>query len=348
MSFNSIRPKQLEEVLSACVKAGMNVMITGAPGIGKTQITEKACAAAGASMVLMYASVSDPTDFSGLPFIVEGKGEHISFRALRTVAENSAACKRTVVFLDDFGQGTPATQAAAMQLLDKYRSDPSVSFVVATNRRQDRAGVSGVLEPVKSRFSTIVELQSTLEDWVEWALGAEIAPEVIAFMRFRPDLLHKFTPTQDLTNSPSPRTWTSVSNLLHLNLSSAVEIAAIAGAVGEGAAGEFVAFLREARTLPDLDSIIASPETAPIPDQPSTLYAVVSGLAIRATLENFAAIAKYASRMGKVNHGEFSVLLMRDACNKNRAIAGSTAFVELLNVDNGKLRNLICGQTSEG
>ncbi len=43
-----------------------------------------------------------------------------------------------------------------------------------------------------------------------WAVGASIAPEVIAFLRFRPELLCAFDPTADLTNSPLLRTWHQV------------------------------------------------------------------------------------------------------------------------------------------
>ncbi len=73
------------------------------------------------------------------------------------------ATKLTACFIDDLGQATPAVQAAAMQLilartLNGHRVSDHVVFIAATNRRTDRAGVSGILEPVKSRFATLVEL----------------------------------------------------------------------------------------------------------------------------------------------------------------------------------------------
>jgi hypothetical protein len=42
-----------------------------------------------------------------------------------------------------------------------------VSFVAASNRRQDKAGVTGILEPVKSRFATILEVSPDLDDWTQ-------------------------------------------------------------------------------------------------------------------------------------------------------------------------------------
>ena len=98
-----------------------------------------------------------------------------------------------------------------------------VTFVAATNRRTDRAGVSGILEPVKSRFAAIVELEPNLDDWCQWAFTAGVPAELIAFLRFRPDLLCKFTPSADLTNCPLPRTWAHVAQLLALRLPSTIQ-----------------------------------------------------------------------------------------------------------------------------
>ena len=340
MSTNvTVRPKQLTQLLSACLTAGENVLITGAPGVGKTAITAAACTKVGAEMLTIYVSVSDPTDLHGIPFVVEGRGEHLPFGALRRIAEASAEKKRVVVFLDDFGQGTPATQAAAMQLLDRYRDDPNVSFVIATNRRADRAGVSGVLEPVKSRFATIVELQPVLDDYIEWALANNVVPEQIAFLRFRPELLHKFEPTADITNSPCPRTWAAASRLLRLGLPPELEYPALSGAVGAGAAGEFVAFLRTFRALPDVDSLLADPESAPVPTDPSALYAVSAAVACRTDAKNAEMAFRYAERLAEAGYGEFGVLLVRDAARRDKKL--QEVFVTKFGL--GKIAQLIRG-----
>lgn len=348
----TVRPKQLASILSKCITAQLPVLITGAPGVGKSEIVEQAARVVGADVVLSHPVVSDPTDAKGLPWKVEGR-DAATFLPYGELERALNAAKPTVWFLDDLGQATPAVQASFMQLLlarhiNGHALPDCVTFVAATNRRQDRAGVSGVLEPVKSRFATIVELMPTMEDWVEWALSNNVSPWVMAFMRFRPELLHKFTPSPDMVNSPSPRTWAQASKLLALDLPGDLELAALAGAVGEGAAGEFVAFLRDARALPDLDAILASPETAPVPDQPSTLYAVVSGLASRCTVETFPAIAAYTQRLGKAGHGEFSVLLLRDASRREPKTFAMKEFSDVIQADDKKLGSLICGTAGEG
>lgn len=39
-----------------------------------------------------------------------------------------------------------------------------------------------------------LEFEVNVEDWIDWAVQAGIAPEVIGFIRFRPALLHEFDP----------------------------------------------------------------------------------------------------------------------------------------------------------
>jgi hypothetical protein len=201
--------------------------------------------------------------------------------------------------------------------------------------------VSGVLEPVKSRFDTIVELQPTLDDWVEWAIDHKIVPEVIAFLRFRPALLHKFEATADLTNSPCPRTWSKVSRQLQVGFSRSVEYAVIAGAVGAGAAIEFTGFLKICRELPDPDQLLLHPDTAAIPNDPASLYALTGALAARCTKKTFPAIATYATRMLESGHAEFGVLLIKDAYLHDKTVYSTPAFTKLTH--HSKLGGVVWG-----
>ncbi len=204
-----------------------------------------------------------------------------------------------------------------------------VTFVAATNRRQDRAGVTGILEPVKSRFSTIVELAPDIDSWCNWAIGAGIPVTLIAFLRFRPDLLSNFKPTADMENSPMPRTWANLAKLEFLGLPQQVELAAMAGAVGEGAAAEYIAFRRMYQSLTSIDAILLDPQGCKIPSEPSQLYATVTALASKATEENLARVGIYAQRLMDAGRGEFSALLLRDCHHRNPKLAYTDAFIRI-------------------
>src|ERR1700692_3879984 len=233
---------QLRALLAKTIPAHEPILITGAPGIGKTDIVLQAAVEANAESVIMHPVVSDPTDFKGMPWVLNDEATFLPFGDLQKLI---SAKKLTMCFIDDIGQASPAVQAAVMQLLlarqvNGHKISKHVVFVAATNRRTDRAGVSGILEPVKSRFTTIVELGVHVDDWCQWAASANLAPEVIAFIRFLPALLSDFKARAALHNSPSPRTWSAVSRLLALGTSKDLQIPQYSGAVGEGAGGEFV------------------------------------------------------------------------------------------------------------
>lgn len=342
----TVRPGQLLEILRVAIRERRRVLIVGSPGIGKTDIVDQASKAENCSLLTTHLVTADPTEAAGLPWPNAEKNEayFMLFGNLATVCN---ARTPMVWFLDDFGQASPAVQASFMRpLLDYhtvsgYEIPKCVSIIAATNKRTDRAGVSGVLEPVKSRFDTIIELQPTLDDWAEWAIDHKIAPEVLAFIRFRPALLHKFEATADLTNSPCPRTWAKVSHWLSCGLSRNVEYAVIAGAVGAGAAIEFTGFLKICRELPDPDQLLLNPDTAAIPTEPASLYALTGALAARSTKKTFAAIATYATRMLEGGHAEFGVLLIKDAYLHDKTVYSTPAFTKLTH--HSKLGGVVWG-----
>lgn len=339
--MQNVHPKQLRSVLSRTIEARLPVLITGAPGVGKSDLVAQAAAEAGAEVILSHPAVADPTDAKGLPWPAKD-GEHATFLPFGELARAIKADKPTVWFLDDLGQATPAVQASFMQLLLARRVNghalpDCVTFVAATNRRTDRAGVSGILEPVKSRFASILNLEPSLDDWCEWAYANEVSPEVIAFLRFRPELLTKFEPSADMANSPCPRTWANAAKLLKIGLTKEVELATFSGAVGEGAAGEFVAFLRVFRDMPNPDVVLMDPDKAPIPKDLSALYALTVALAARATPENFGAVSRYATRLMENQQGEFGALLVLDSCKREPKLAHSPEITKLATGELGKL-----------
>lgn len=339
-----VTPTQLADLLSKAIPAGLPILVTGAPGIGKSNIVEQAAAAAGADVILSHPVVSDPTDAKGLPWAEKGAKE-ATFLPFGEMAQALKATKPTVWFLDDLGQASPAVQASFMQLLlarrvNGHKLPDCVTFVAATNRRSDRAGVSGILEPVKSRFASIVELVPNLDDWCQWALDNDLPIELIAFLRFRPDLLSDFKASADLTNSPVPRTWANVARLLQLELSPELEYAAIAGAVGAGPAAELVGFLRLYRDLPNIDGILLDPDSEVLPDQPAALYAVVTGLASRASEENGERVLRYAERLMEAGQGEFAAVLVRDTIRRVPAVKETRGFVRFAS---GEFASLVTG-----
>jgi hypothetical protein len=336
---------QLTELMGKMIPARMPVMITGKPGVGKTDSTETVTASINYDLILTHPVVNEPVDYKGLPMPngALGLATEATFLPFGELSRAINATRPTVWFFDDLGQASPSVQAACMQLFLARRVNGHVlpdciTFVAASNRRVDRAGVSGILEPVKSRFVTIVELEPDIDSWCMWAYAHNIPATLIAFLRYRPELLCQFQATADLTNSPVPRTWSHLAKLESLGLSAPVEAEAMNGAVGSGAAGEYLAFRQMFQSLVNLDAILLDPDKAKIPTNTSELYATAVGLAGRANRGNFARIATYATRLAvEADRGEFAVLLVRDAQRRDPDVQYSDAYVRMQCGPIGKL-----------
>jgi len=376
-----MRPRDLQKLLAVAFAKRLSVLITGAPGVGKTDIVLLAALAAGCNVIISHPVVADPTDAKGLPWPEAGvEFQHVIIRVRELIAagydddqikrdveiakaqirkatflpfgelaEAIEADTPTIWFIDDLGQALPAVQASFMQLIlarrvNGHKLPDCVTFCAATNLRQHRAGVSGVLEPVKSRFHTIVSLEPNHEDSINWYTDNGYPPELIAFLHWKKDLLWDFQPTADIINSPSPRTWANASKWIGLGLPADIEMAAIQGAVGEGPGAEFAGFLRVWRELPSLDGILTDPDSQVWPGvrNPSARYATVGGLGLRANPQNFARIVKYIeNKILPSDEGEvFAVLLARDAVRRNGNIAHTPAFHKLMV---GPIGHLIIG-----
>jgi hypothetical protein len=194
--------------------------------------------------------------------------------------------------------------------------------VISTgNRQSDRAGANRVLSHLRNR-ETVLELETHLDDWTGWALNNGVKPEVVSFIRFRPNLLHDFDAQRD--QNATPRSWVEgVSDVLG-TVPAEAEFECFKGAVGEGAAAEFVGFVRIFRKLPNPDAILLNPTTSDVPSDPATLYALSGALAQRATEGNFERVCQYVERMP----AEFSVLTVSYAARRNPDLANTQAFTQ--------------------
>lgn len=320
-----MRAKDLTDFLLFSINNNFPILIKGKPGIGKSDIVEQACILAGAELLLSHPVVSDPTDYKGLPFVVNGEAEFLPFGDLRKLITTT---KKTVFFLDDLGQASPSVQAACMQLLlarqiNGHKVSDFVTFVAATNRREDKAAVSGLLEPVKSRFASIVELEYDNDDWVSWALKNNMPIELISFAQFRPGLIDGFVPSKDIVNTPCPRTVSKMGQMQNAKLPESLFFEAAKGAVGETFAIEYIAFKNLYLKLPSIGQIILDPINTIVPTEPAAQYALTGAIAEKISVDNINPIMQYLNRMPN----ELTVATMKMAVTKNASVCATREFI---------------------
>jgi hypothetical protein len=306
--------------LRALVAAKQPVFIWGGPGIGKSAIVRHLAADSELPLQDVRALLLDPVDLRGLPFL--GQDGRSKWATPEFLPQGGSG----ILFLDELNAAPAMVQAGCYQLvldrkLGEYTLPEGWAIIAAGNRDSDRAVTTRMPTPLRNRFVHL-EFEVDLQDWSEWAIEAGIRPEVIAFLRFRQELLSAFD--RDANAFPSPRSWEFVSRILDATPDQTVEHELFAGAVGSGAATEFSAFLKTFRELPNIDAILLNPLKEPVPENAAAQYAVASALAHCATDTNFDRICTYLGRMPT----EFSVLCVRDASLRQPAVQHTPAFTK--------------------
>lgn len=328
---HSLTPPQLLNALRTLVTAGIPAYIEGEPGIGKTSLVRQLAQELGWDFVAAYPAMWDPTDAAGLPVPHEGRVVRMLDDALLALVE---AERPTIVLLDEFPQAPHSVQAAvAPWLLEKRiggKPLPAhVYLCAAGNRRQDRAGANTILSHLVSRVATLT-LRNGIEEWGTWAVRSKVHAGVVAFLRHRPSLLHKFEPGKVETVGPYPchRAWERVGAMLHAKPSGDILEALIAGLVGPGAAAECAAYLRATQAI-DLEPFLLNPHKEKLPPKKDLglLYALATGLAYHVKDEATAdAVLIVAERMLS-DTPEFASLVVRDAFNVWPSLGGSRAWL---------------------
>jgi hypothetical protein len=300
------------DYLKIAIPAHENSCIISSPGIGKTAIIKQACNELGCGLILSHPATHNPTHYSGLGYPDETK-EFAKFLPYGQLAEAMKVDKLTVWFFDDFGQATYAVQSAAMQLfwggeINGKKISDHVVFIAATNRREDKANVLGILEPVKSRFR-LINLTPDNKDWLQWADKNDMPSELTAFINWQPNFLFDFKPTFDLQNSPNPRNLEKVGRGMKTGYPIEMEHEIFAGDCGDVFATGFCAFLKICRAMVSPMQILLDPSkyVTPVGKEGIAIhYALARALAIKAEQKHMKNISVIASKLPP----EFATLMM--------------------------------------
>jgi hypothetical protein len=327
-----MKASAIANAVKLLVEARQPVMVWGGPGIGKSEVMFQVAAAKRVQLQDVRVLLLDPVDLRGLPYLETEQTDPSELNP-RTSKQAKWASPdflpregEGILFLDELNAAAPMVQASCYQLvlnrkLGEYTLPDGWAIVAAGNRQSDRGVTHQMPSPLRNRF-THLTFEVDLQEWCEWAIRNSIRPEVIAFLRFKPDLLSAFD--RDAEAFPSPRSWSFVSKILNGAPDKTIEQDLLAGCVGTGAATEFTAFLTTFRNLPNIDAILMNPEREPVPTDACAQYAVAGALAYAATPSNFDCAYQFLKRMPV----EFSVFSVRDAMLRTPEIKHTAAFTQ--------------------
>ena len=185
--------------------ADISLMIRGPHGIGKSQIFKQVADSLGLEMIDRRLSQMTEGDLLGLPELSEG--------VTRFCPPDwyMAACKSPkVLLLDEYNRGTPEVLQTAMQItldreLNGWKLHPETRVYAAVNASAEYS--VNELDPAQAdRFWTI-DLEPTVEDWLDWAKTAAVDEVIIDFIRQQPRHLRHKGQIEPGKVYPSQRSW---------------------------------------------------------------------------------------------------------------------------------------------
>jgi len=318
----------LGEMLQAPIEFWRPIMLTGVPGISKTERTKQVCSALGVNYWPCRPIQHDTVEYTGVPYVdtTDGKlrGTWVAFDELLPTDPNWCG----MIHVDEVTQLDGNGQKIVASLIDKEgvagrRIPKGARFVLSGNRQQDRAGSSRLLSIVESRCIQM-EMVFSADDWMKWATAAGVHEIVRAFCDFAGD---KFVPdfkASDTTHA-NPRTWHMVSDVLlarpnaPTDMNDPITTAVISGLVGKAAASLFLAFRQHYETLKTaIDDCLNNPQSINLdPTRRSESFAVAGALTERLRKANGSLTTKQlenvvvvANKMGNV----LSALMFTNVC----------------------------------
>ncbi len=270
---------------------GFRGLLCGPPGIAKTSLITAAAESAGFTVEVTRASLSERIDYGGclVPDIANGVTRSLPLEMLERLQKTG---EKTLLFLDDLGQAPLDVQAAIMRLFDSGFFPQNVLIWGATNRPQDKAGVCGLCEPLRSRFHfafnmatpegavhanavTLGTWKESVEGWTEWLSQNGGSPEVIAYhLANNGKNLYAWKPSNDPSErQPDFRSWETLDKAFRSGLSDMNSLSAI---IGKAVASEFLAYSRLRDQLPSMEEILKNPNGCAIPQNaPDACYLTV-------------------------------------------------------------------------
>lgn len=332
--------EQLKRAILVCLFADQPLAIWGGVGIGKSQAVAQIAKKLGWKLFDVRLSDKEPSDLGGIPYPVVTFWE-LDKDGKRTGKTSSVALERceidgkveylvsgllpfgademTILFFDevdrtDIGVLNALLQVVLDRRINGHMLGPNVRILLAGNGETDK-GTVGLTQAARSR-AVHVYVKFELETWQNWALEEGIPPHLIGWSKFAPGefVVHaeeQFSGDFAEIAMFTPRTAVMASYIYEqaktLQAEGAFRVEDIIphlvqGCMTKAKSTMYLAYIERVWSkVATPEEIIADPENVPVPEDPSTLFAISGALSYiaahdEAPFKKTAAIATYGER----------------------------------------------------
>lgn len=324
-----VTPAGLIPLCKAILSAGKVPFVLGPPGLGKSTMAAFLAAEAGRPFKDIRLAYYSPTDVGGMPYL-DRETNSMKFAPMGLLPTESGH----MIMLDEFPLAPRATQNAALQLVldgrvGDYTLPPDTWIMMAGNRQEDRC-FGDKLSPAMVNRVVIIRLKPSLDDWCDWAYDAGIDLRIVAYVRFNPNSLLDFNPTEwdGEGNFASPRSWETLHKTMNspawTQLTRDQRRILTIGTVGKAVGNEFSGYIEIYEDLPLIQSVLLDPMKAPVPTEASARIAAAAMVANHATKTTLGALLQYAGRFEKM----FEVFAIKSIVARDKGMLATPEIIK--------------------
>lgn len=249
--------RNLKNTIKAVDLAGDSLLIKGEAGIGKSESVKQYATQENYYFVDLRLGNQEVGDLIGIPTISNGVTIWTEPNWLSEMKLQHKNGKKCLLFLDELNRSQPDVKASALQIvLDKqihqHKLPDNTLIIAAINPEDSQFNIYQVdsLDPALLDRFTVVELETDVSSWLEWAKSNDIDDVIIDFITENNDSLHKIY--EDGKIGPTPRSWAAVDKYVKLFYNKQIDyetlITVVNGRIGSLIGSKFIVHInREAK-----------------------------------------------------------------------------------------------------
>jgi len=273
---------QLFKLLFGLYHTKIPTMIWGNPGGGKTSTVNFLGKTLGLPTEIRSGNKSDPTDFSGIPYLIDGKGEDggktLKFsepKYVQIIKDNPNG----ILFFDEITTCSPVIQVALLSIIQDCQFGefeiPKTIYRVAAGNYNNITGTHNMSLALMNRFCHIFYdtninffMDGFLSGWQNYEEAKinrkedQIIKEnkyrlaVVNFVKQHPEFLDAFPADGAISDPhefayPTPRSWDMVVKILSVLDENEPEYIEelVKGCIGDAAGNLFIKFIKDYKGL---------------------------------------------------------------------------------------------------
>jgi hypothetical protein len=284
VSIAAVKAALIEQYASPVLRRRAS-MLWGPRGVGKSSVVQQVATHYEVPLIDLRLTTIEPVDIRGAIYADECQAKTVWFppEFLPTPDQSEG-----ILFLDELTAADQRLQISAYSLILDRRVGhyhlPDGWQVIAAGNASTHGAISHDMGTALADRMFHFNVQTAIDAFLSYALAMGFAPEVLAYLKTRPDKLDD-THSQlanDYLVGASPRGWEDISNVLKSGLSDAAKRTFVQGRIGAANAAEFFGVLREIRAAVDVVELLGcrpgADTAARLPTSLDGLYGLIYGL----------------------------------------------------------------------